>query len=212
MRTADVTPEPDDFTNFRTLTSRAIGKSDVEMGYRPAYPVTVYAVAGDDTSGIIGMLMPDGEFKPKAEAIGTAEYWEYDETLHYNKVLDAEGQPIVVDGPYGRKYHLTKADSWTEGEVIWNGRAGDVTPQLNMIADVSMFEEDGTGEEVEGELKTFIGNKKTAVIVNRRLNDTNAMTGDWITTGELWRAMERGTQMLGGRQAGRVHELHEEAA
>jgi hypothetical protein len=198
-------PDDDDFSG--PSKHYIVGLIDVEMGYETPYPVTVYAVAGDDTSGIVGLLMPSGEFIPKAGVVVTARFWEFDETLTYEKVLDADGQPVMQPNPWGDKpCNLTKANSWDEGEVLWNGRAGDIQPRQSMIAEVNTFTD-------EDELvKTVVRTEKKAVVVNRRLNDTNALTGDWITTGELWRAIERGTQMCGGPQAGRVHEIRDEAA
>jgi hypothetical protein len=40
------------------------GLITVSSGWRPPYPMTVYALEGDDSSGIVGSIQPDGTFTP----------------------------------------------------------------------------------------------------------------------------------------------------
>jgi len=123
----------------------------VASGYLPPYPVTVYTVDGDDTSGIAGMLFPSGEFIP-VPGPRRHDVWAWDEHL-------------------GRRVNL--------GRAVWTGSvAGSINPN-------------GRDGDKEGP-------------INRREWDAS-LGGDWVTTGELWRAMERGTGMRRGQTVGRVH-------
>lgn len=65
--------------------------------------------------------------------------------------------------------------------VKWQG---SVAGSINLLA------EDGDGEPAR-----------------KRDWDASLHDGPWVTTGELWRAMERGTGMRGGQQAGRIHDF-----
>ena len=158
------------------------GLIDVMSGLKVLYPTTIYQTSGDDTSGVAGMLMADGEFVAAALPKSSAEYWEFDETLAYNPVLDEEGNQIHYTDDYNERFTKVAADSWTEGEVVWDG---SVTNSVNPFA-------------IDGDEKGP---------VNRREWDV-ALTGEWETTGELWKAIERGTSMLNGPKSGTVHVGH----
>ena len=49
-------------------TFHAIGLKEVALGFQPPYLVTVYAISGDATSSIVGLLYPNGEFVPKSSS------------------------------------------------------------------------------------------------------------------------------------------------
>lgn len=86
------------------------GLAEVAAGWRPVYPMTVYNVSGDDTSGVAGLLKPDGEFIPVKRTRRIAAYWEFDETLKYEPVEPQEGS-----------LQQARGNSWTSGEVLWDG-------------------------------------------------------------------------------------------
>ncbi len=160
-----------------------VGYEDVKAGYRPLYPVTVYLLGGDDTSGIVGLLFPSGEFIPTLEAKTSTPYWEFTETLKYEKVpgeVTPEGTPRV------------KGNSWTEGEVLWDGVAGEIEPHVDMFTEVEVkTTQKGTGT-------VFVKAMKAKVAPHVRREDINALTGDWDTYGA---ASREG----GDRANGRVH-------
>lgn len=141
------------------------GMTDVMAGLKVAYPTTIYQISGDDTSGVAGLLMANGEFiAAQGSRIGAQQrYWEFEETDRY--ITTADGRVV--------------GDSWREGEVVWDGA---VTGSINPFA---------TDGDEKGP-------------VNKREWDV-ALTGEWQTTGELWRAIERGTSMFSGPKAGVTH-------
>lgn len=78
-------PLPDemfeDEEDFPTEPPRIIyGLSDVEENNVPAlgYPINIYNLSGDDTSGIAGTLYPSGEFKllPVLPAPQPVSWWD----------------------------------------------------------------------------------------------------------------------------------------
>lgn len=129
---------------------------------RVAYPTTVYQTSGDDTSGIAGIIYPSGEFVAVEPPRKTQRFWEFDETLTYEKVegeLNEAGLPRV------------RGNSWTSGEVVWDGSVG---------GSIDTLAEDGDGNGP----------------VNVRVYDATIM-GDWPENkGELWKAIGRGTAMI----------------
>lgn len=147
---------------------KILGLADVAKGFKPNVPTTVYQVTGDDTSGIVGLLYPNGEFLPTPAPRRKATYWEHEETLSYKTIEGHDGKPRVV------------GDSWRTDEVLWDG---------SVAGSVNVLGEDGDHEGP----------------INVREWDATLHEGDWITTGELWRALMRGTSMHGGRVPGRVH-------
>jgi hypothetical protein len=86
------------------------GLSDVEDGLRTAIPLTIYHLSDDDTSGIAGLLMPSGEFIHTAPSSKVVKYWEFDETFKYERFVNPDTEEVII-----------KANSWTSGEVVWNG-------------------------------------------------------------------------------------------
>ena len=146
------------------------GLAEVAAGYRPVYPMTVYNVSGDDTSGVAGLLKPDGEFIPVRRAPATQRYWEFDETLKYDPVEAREGSPQRAIG-----------NSWTEGEVVWNGSvAGHI-------------ELDGqSGDEKDEERASVYRRQESA-----------SLTGEWITKGAMWKSLETAQD---SRSYGRKHD------
>lgn len=85
-----------------------------------------------------------------------------------------------VKTPEGR----VVGDSWVLGEVLWDGSVvGSIAP----ASAEGLEEEDGSRPMVH--VREWDGSLGT----------------EWITTGELWRALERGTAMSAGRQTGRIH-------
>lgn len=150
------------------------GVADVSAGYLPSFPITIYNISGDDTSGIAGLLRPNGEFVRTNPPLTSQDYWEFDETHFYQtnpfKVLESD--------------RIAVGNSWSMGSVFWDGSvAGDISLELD-------------GDETDG------SNERN--LVNRRTVD-RSITGDWISTGELWRALERGTGMQGGPVPGKIH-------
>ena len=155
--------------------SNVMGLANVARGERVLYPTTIYNVEGDETSGVAGMLMADGEFRSTAAPLKTQRYWNSDETLHYEKVdgeLNEAGTGPRVVG-----------NSWCEGEVFWDG---SVAGEINHSA--------LAGDETD----------LLRQVVSRRVVDSS-LCGEWATTGELYKAMERGTSMQGGRVPGKIH-------
>lgn len=152
------------------------GLAEVEAGYRPPYPVTVYNLTGDDTSGVAGLLMPDGTFLAAPRPRAFQWFWEHEETDRYEKVLNR------FSNPSNESVFRVVGDSWRVGRVVWDG---SVVGSISQLLD---------GDETD----------KDRTLVNRRTWDAN-LTGDWMTTGELWRALERGTGQT-GRQLGRRHD------
>jgi hypothetical protein len=145
-----------------------VGIEDVETGYRPAYPVTVYQVSGDDTSGIAGMLFPNGDYLEATEQRTRAKYWEFDETLKYDLIpgeLTPEGTPRVI------------GNSWTEGEVVWDGTSGPIQPFVEMVAEIHSH----VVQQAKGTM--FIQSTKAKVSPHVRLEDFNSLTGEWETYG-----------------------------
>lgn len=161
--------------SYATRSIGVLGLASVRRGERVLYPTTVYQMEGDETSGVAGMLMPDGEFIEAPKPRTTARYWEHEETLRYVQVegeLNESGTGPRVVG-----------DSWTSGEVVWNGSvAGAINPSAK------------DGDETDA----------IRLVVNRRERESS-LCGEWATNGELWRAMGRGTSMYQGRVPGKVH-------
>jgi hypothetical protein len=177
-----------------SVSASVVGLADVDAGYRPLYPVTVYQISGDDTSGIAGMLFPDGRFLEASEQRKTARFWEFDETLRYEPVLDAEGKRIPVLGPYGKTYLLVKGDSWTEGEVVWDGSSGPIMPLVEMDTEVEVAASQKANGKMFVRRLTLV---KATVVVHRRLEDTNSLLGD----SEALNRPERKTD----RKPGKIH-------
>lgn len=149
------------------------GITEVELGLRPLVPTTVYNVSGDDSSGIAGLIHPNGEFVRTAKALTSQRYWNFDETYLYKKLDD--GRVVGY--------------SWARVEVLWDGSvAGDI--------DVNALD----GDESDAVFLGGTGRNR----INRRTID-RSITGDWLSTGELWRALVRGTEMQGGPVAGKIH-------
>lgn len=151
------------------------GLAEVAAGWRPVYPMTVYNVSGDDTSGVAGLLKPDGEFIPVKRTRRTAAYWEFDETLKYEITVEAhpedEGRPVA----------RVRGNSWTSGEVLWDG---SVAGHIDLRAQ--------SGEEGDEE--------RTQVF---RRTESASLTGEWITKGAMWKSLET-TQ--DSRTYGRKHD------
>lgn len=148
-----------------------IGYEDVKAGYRPLYPVTVYLLAEDDTSGIVGILFPSGEFIPTIEPRKVTAYWEFDETLKYVAIPGAvtpEGTPRVV------------GDSWTYGEVLWDGCASEIEPHVDMVTEVEVR----SSQKGSGTLFVKAVTKAKVAPHVRQQPDINAITGEWATYGE----------------------------
>jgi hypothetical protein len=165
-------PSAKDFgVGFNEYTPRLIvGLQDVREGYRPLFLTTVYQVSGDDTSGIAGLLYPDGQFKSSEPPAATQAYWDHTEVPRYAKRADGR----VV------------GNAWFEADVVWEG---------SVVGSVSPFSAEGL--EDESGLRPAL-----------HVREWDASLGtEWVTTGELWRALERGTAMT-GRSEGRVHEIH----
>lgn len=173
------------------------GVQDVVNGLVVNVPTTIYEVSGDDTSGVAGLLLPSGEFIAKAPARSAQKYWNFDETLRYRAKREGESGARDVVG-----------DSWTQGEVVWDGHAAPVAHGVEMTTDVYVEVEQKTRINAEGEETNtpMVIRKIEDVKVNVRDKDTNALTGDWITTGELWRALDEGRGMTqASPSVGRVH-------
>jgi hypothetical protein len=176
---ADRIAQAEDYFSYSTsiLGLRDVGHTKVSV------PTTVYQKSGDETSGVAGLLFPDGKFieasKPR---VGTqALYWEFDETLAYEQIpgeVTPEGTPRVV------------GNSWRTGEVVWDG---------SVAGCIEIDALDGDDEDLHRQ------------VVNRRVRDA-ALGDEWPTTGELWKALERGTKMYAGQQPGATHQIHSEAA
>jgi len=158
-----------------SVRTEVLGLEDVRNGVRVLFPTTIYNVKGDETSGVAGMLKPDGEFVVASPAkVGNqTPFWEFDETLKY------EPHYYEREARWG-----AKGDSWTSGEVVWDGAVANSINQSGLAGD-----ESDTLREV----------------VKRRMWDA-ALTPDWMTTGELQRAIESGRSMESGTQRpGRIH-------
>jgi hypothetical protein len=171
------------------LRNEVLGLVDVQNGVRVLYPTTIYNVKGDETSGVAGILFANGTFTPaQPSRVGEqARYWEYDETLRYEPVLDEAGQRVNVPGPYGRTYQQVKGNSWTEGEVAWDGA---VTNSINHSA--------LAGDETD----------TIREVVKRREWDA-PLTGEWASTGELWKAIMSARAMVEmAPRPGKVHLNH----
>lgn len=160
------------------LRTDVLGMEDIHAGVRVAYPTTIYNLKGDDTSGVAGLLYPTGEFLPTVPPRKTADYWEFDETLKYEQVPGELNE--AGTGP------RVIGNSWTSGEVLWDG---SVVGALNLDA--------LDGEETDLH--------RTPV---KRRERCDNLTGEWDTTGELYRALARGTVMENGPRAGKVHLNH----
>jgi hypothetical protein len=155
-----------------SVRNDVLGLEDVEAGIRVPYPTTIYNVKGDETSGVAGLLKPDGEFIRAQHPRTVARYWEFDETLKYER----------IEKPTG--IQRARGNSWAAGAVIWDGSVAGSINQSGLAGD----ETDLLRE-----------------VVKRREWDA-ALTPEWLTTGELQRAIESGRSMEGGtRRPGRVH-------
>ena len=168
-----------------SIRPAVVGLEDIEKDYRPLYPVTVYQLSGDDTSGIAGLLFPSGEFRPVPTPRTIADYWEFDETLKYEQVpgeLTPEGTPRVV------------GNSWTTGEVHWDGCAGVITNHVEMVTDIEV----SSVQQTKGTL--FVKSIKAKVIPHVRKKDINSLTGEW--------ASHHPGGLRDMRQPGKLHLAH----
>jgi hypothetical protein len=157
----------DQIENSYAFRPAAVGLEDVEAGYRPLYPVTVYQVSGDDTSGIAGMLMPDGSFLEIHGQRREAAFWEFDETLFYERVRNLHKSDINPDET------RVAGNSWTTGAVLWDGSSGPIMPLVEM----EVMLEANTGQKDNG--SNFV--KKPTLVqvtVHQRLVDTNTLIGE----------------------------------
>lgn len=146
------------------------GLAEVAAGWRPLYPTTIYNVSGDDSSGVAGLLKPDGEFIAVKAKLATQRFWEHEETDRYVEVT------VPSDSPYPLSTRIV-GDSWREGEVVWDGSA---------VGGIDLLGIDG--DETDEERNP----------VFRRTSTPDELTGEWPKNdGELWRAFERGTGMAG---------------
>lgn len=153
-------------SSYGIRSAAVLGFEDVQSGHRPLYPETVYLLGGDETSGIIGLLFPNGDFIPTLEPKVTAKYWEFDETLKYEAIpgeMTPEGTPRVI------------GNSWTEGEVLWDGCAGEIEPHVDMTTEIEVR----SSQKDKGTM--FVKTMKATVSPHIRRQDINAITGDWDT-------------------------------
>jgi hypothetical protein len=85
------------------------GLAEVSMGFRPPYPVTVYQISGDDTSGIAGLLYPNGEFHPVLPSRRGQPTECYDDSEPLNRIkhgtISWDG---IVSGTIENGIHLKK--------------------------------------------------------------------------------------------------------
>lgn len=140
------------------------GLAEVALGYRPAVLTTVYNVSGDDTSGIAGMLWPSGEFTPLPKPrIG--------EVISY----------IDDDEPLNRH---------KKAQICWDGNVGY---EIEIATPVKVRIEIPPSKDTESTRRYVARAKHETCIVNRRRVDRNELLGDIATSGELYRAMTRGT-------------------
>jgi hypothetical protein len=153
------------------IVSRLVlGLKDIH-GRRPLYPVTVYNLTNDDTSGVAGLLLPDGTFLRAPEPRAIQKFWDHTETHEYILNENMEGGRSVIGW------------SWQVADVVWDGSiVGSIDPDT---------------------LDSVDGDEEGRNPCMRRMWD-QALTGDWLSTGELWRAMERGNAQT-GRTIGRIH-------
>lgn len=158
------------------------GLAEVAAGVRFSVPTTIYVVSGDDTSGVAGVLLPSGEFIKAASLVQKSRFFEFSETDRYVQVVDVD-----QDGNYFRRRVI--GDSWREGEVVWNGGVNGSVDPLSL---------DGSDVPEEQEDEPRFGP------INRRTWEVN-LTGPRQTTGELWKAIRRGTSQAGGREDGKQH-------
>jgi len=162
-----------------------VGLSDVVAGYRPSYPVTVYQLSGDDTSGIAGLLFPSGEFRPVTGPKKMTDYWEPDETLAY--------EPHYYENETPPRWGA-KANSWTKGEVLWDGTAGHIDNNVEMETEVFVTIQQQKSGTV------FVKGLKAKVTPHVRSEDINSVTGEWATHGE--------NDLRDVRQPGVIHLAH----
>jgi hypothetical protein len=121
-----------------------------------------------------------GLLKPDGEFIPAASTQPPAEVPHWN----SEDTDTYVKNGIGSDGKPTyKSWSWRLGELRWNG-----------VVNGSIDLESLDGEEGDEQRQT----------VKRRTNDAS-LTGEWVSNGELWRAIRRGTAQQGGPVAGRVH-------
>lgn len=151
------------------------GLTDVMGGLKVDVPTTIYNLAGDDASGVAGLLKPDGEFVPAHTDTAGVEvpYWDGDENRYVKSGIGSDGKPTF------------KSWSFYLGKVAWNG-------VVNGSIDLATY--DGDDADLQEERH----------IVKRRVREAS-LTGDWQTTGELWRAIRRGTGQRGGPEMGKIH-------
>jgi hypothetical protein len=153
--------------NSYSVQTDVVGLSDVAAGYRPAYPVTVYQLSGDDKSGIAGLLFPSGQFLPVQPQRTTQRYWDHTETyryetvenLHYSEVNPGETRVV--------------GNSWDEAEVLWDGTSGLIT--LNVERETEVFEQ--IGQKANGSMTVLKGTLQK-VKTHVREHDTNSLLGD----------------------------------
>ena len=186
--------ELDQIESSYSVKAPVVGLDMVRKGYRPLYTVTVYQLTNDDTSGVAGMLFPNGEFIPVHVEHSTQRYWEFDETLEYKSF------PNLSYSEINPGETRVQGNSWREGEVLWDGIAALIDTNIEMETEVHV----NSRQQDKGTLfnKTF----KQKVVVHIRREDRNAVTRNWATTGELQRAIEQGVSMRQrGRMPGMVH-------
>jgi hypothetical protein len=110
-----------------------LGRLDALAGAEVLVPTTIYEIAGDDTSGVAGILLPTQEFIEAAQPKPTARYFDYDETREYEKFLDHNGVERV------------RGNSWFRAPVLWNGTVVGSINQAGLDGD--------EGDEVRNTVK-----------------------------------------------------------
>jgi hypothetical protein len=189
--------ELDQIETSYSVKPPVVGLESVRTGFRPLYPVTVYQLEGDDTSGIVGILYPSGNFIPVVKPRHVAKFWEFDETLKYEAVPNLHVSDINPG--------LTRVvgNSWTAGEVLWDGVAAEIDTLVPMETEVHV----SARQQDAGTM--FNKTVTVKVTPHVRQADRNSVTGEWATTGELYRSIEQGVSMRQrGPVIGKVHVTH----
>lgn len=140
------------------------GLADIANGLRVPYSTTIYAVSGDDTSGIIGILYPSGQFLLKANSQDVSLYWNHEVIPYYFQYEDKD-----------KNKHIG-ASAWQGGVLTWNGRAGDITVAVERKAEVreSSLDIIQTKNGPFGSL--YVNQREMDVVVNERREDTNQLS------------------------------------